>query len=73
MLYEVITKEITMNYFLKMKAVCDSAQQEKLKEIFLTVSKSKEEVDLPQRGRRSRGGRSGMSGTSLSTASYNFV
>ena len=50
-------KEITMNYYLKMKAVCDSAQQEKLKEIFMTVSKSKEEVDLPQPGRRYRGGR----------------
>lgn len=50
-------KEITMNYYLKMKAECDSVQQEKLKEIFLTVSKSKEEVELPQRGRKFRGGR----------------
>lgn len=49
-------KEITMNYYLKMKAVCDSSQQEKLKEIFMTVSKSKEEIALPQRGRRYRGG-----------------
>jgi len=49
-------KEITMNYYLKMKAICDSDQQEKLKEIFLTVSKSKEEIALPQRGRRFRGG-----------------
>lgn len=44
-------KEITMDYYLKMKAVCDSSQQEKLKEIFLTVSKSKEDVSLPGRGR----------------------
>lgn len=49
-------KEITMNYYLKMKAICDSDQQEKLKEIFMTVSKSKEEIALPQRGRRYRGG-----------------
>lgn len=49
-------KEMTIDYYLKMKAVCDSTQQEKLKEIFLTVSKSNEEVDLPQRGRRFRGG-----------------
>lgn len=50
-------KEITMNYYLKMKEVCDSSQQEKLKEIFLTVSKSKDEVDLPERGHRFRGRR----------------
>lgn len=49
-------KEITMDYYLKMKAVCDSTQQEKLKEIFMTVSKSNEEDNLPQRGRRFRGG-----------------
>jgi Heavy-metal resistance len=45
-------KKLTMDYFMKMKEVCDSSQQEKLKEIFLTASKSKEDVSLPQRGRR---------------------
>lgn len=48
-------KEITMDYYLKMKAVCNTEQQEKLKEIFLSVSKSNEEVSLPERGRRRRG------------------
>ena len=50
-------KEITMDYYLKMKAACNAEQQEKLKEIFLSVSKSDEEVALPERGRRYRGGR----------------
>lgn len=44
-------KELTMDYYLKMKEECDSVQQEKLKEVFLTVSKSKEDVSLPKRGR----------------------
>lgn len=48
-------KEATMNYYLKMKALCDSTQQAKLKEIFMTVSKSEDEVSLPERGRRFRG------------------
>ncbi len=44
-------KELTTDYYLKMKEECDSVQQEKLKEIFLAASKSKEDVSLPQRGR----------------------
>lgn len=44
-------KEQTINYYLGMKAVCNSVQQEKLKEIFLEASKAKEDVELPQRGR----------------------
>lgn len=49
-LHKELKKE-TINYYLGMKAECDSAQQEKLKEIFLTVSKTKEDVSLPGRGR----------------------
>ena len=44
-------KKETIDYYLGMKAECDSAQQEKLKEIFITVSKTKEDVSLPGRGR----------------------
>ncbi|WP_167616237.1 periplasmic heavy metal sensor [Maribellus sediminis] len=49
-LHKELKKE-TINYYLGMKSECDSAQQEKLKEIFLTVSKTKEDVSLPGRGR----------------------
>ncbi len=49
-LHKQLKKE-TMDYYLGMKAECDTAQQEKLKEIFLTVSKTKEDVSLPGRGR----------------------
>jgi len=48
-------KHLTIDYYLGMKQVCDSSQQEKLEEIFLTVSKSKEDVELPRRGRGFRG------------------
>lgn len=44
-------KEQTIAYYMGMKEVCDSAQQEKLKEIFMEASKAKEDVELPQRGR----------------------
>ena len=43
-------KHLTIDYYLGMKQVCDTTQQEKLEEIFLTVSKSKEDVELPRRG-----------------------
>lgn len=43
-------KNLTADYYLDMKAVCDTKQQEKLKEIFLSMTKSKEDVSLPQRG-----------------------
>lgn len=44
-------KKKTIAYYLGMKEVCDSTQQQKLKEIFLEASKAKEDVELPQRGR----------------------
>jgi len=50
-------KHLTIDYYLGMKQVCDSIQQEKLEEIFLTVSKSKEDVELPRRGGRGFRGR----------------
>jgi Spy/CpxP family protein refolding chaperone len=48
-------KKVTIQYYLDMKEVCDENQQKKLNEIFMSMSKSKEDVSLPQRGRRSRG------------------
>jgi len=50
-------KELTIKYYLDMREVCDANQQEKLNEIFMSMSKSKEDVSLPQRGRRLRGNR----------------
>ena len=44
-------KHLTIDYYLGMKQVCDNVQQEKLEEIFLSVSRSKEDVELPRRGR----------------------
>lgn len=48
-------KEQTIAYYLGMKAICDSTQTEKLKEIFMEASKAKEHIELPQRGRGFRG------------------
>jgi Spy/CpxP family protein refolding chaperone len=48
-------KELTIEYYLSMKAECDEDQQMKLNEIFISMSKSKEDVSLPQRGGRHRG------------------
>lgn len=48
-------KDLTIQYYLDMKKACDANQQEKLNEIFISMSKSKEDVSLPQRGRRNRG------------------
>lgn len=45
-------KQLTIEYYLGMKQACDSAQQKKLEEIFITVSKTKEDVGLPRRGGR---------------------
>lgn len=50
-------KKITISYYLKMKAVCNSEQQKKLADIFLRVSSSEEELALPERGRKYRNGR----------------
>ena len=50
-------KELTISYYLDMKEVCDESQQEKLNEIFISMSKSKEDVALPQRGPKNWGRR----------------
>lgn len=51
-------KKVTIQYYLDMKEVCDESQQKKLNEIFMSMSTSKEDVSLPQRGRQNRGRRS---------------
>ena len=51
-------KKVTIQYYLDMKEVCDIGQQEKLNDIFMSMSKSKEDVSLPQRGRKGWGRRS---------------
>lgn len=43
-------KKLTIAYYLGMKNACNEQQEEKLKQIFLEVSKSKEDIALPQRG-----------------------
>ncbi|HYQ57644.1 MAG TPA: hypothetical protein VEP89_09890 [Draconibacterium sp.] len=48
-------KDLTVDYYLGMKAVCNADQQEKLKDIFLSMTTSKEDVSLPQRGGRRYG------------------
>lgn len=45
-------KQITIDYYLQMKAVCNEQQQKKLNEIFVSISKNNEDVKLPQRGGR---------------------
>ncbi len=50
-------KDLTIDYYLDMKEVCNEEQQDKLNEIFLSMTKSKEDVSLPQRGGRGRGRR----------------
>ncbi|WP_340111533.1 periplasmic heavy metal sensor [Maribellus mangrovi] len=49
-LHKELKKE-TIDYYLGMKLECDSTQQEKLEELFLSLSKTKEDVSLPGRGR----------------------
>lgn len=48
-------KTVTIDYYLEMKAVCDKDQQKKLNEIFMSMLKSKEDISLPQRGRKNWG------------------
>lgn len=48
-------KQLTIQYYLDMKAECDEEQREKLNAIFKSMLKSKEDVALPQRGNRNRG------------------
>ena len=44
-------KDDTIDYYLKMKAVCTDEQKEKLNEIFISMLKKNEDVQLPERGR----------------------
>lgn len=50
-------KTVTISYYLEMKAVCDTSQQQKLNDIFMGMLKTKEDVSLPKRGGRNRGNR----------------
>lgn len=45
-------KNVTIDYYLKMKAVCNAEQQKQLNEIFVSMLKKNEDVGLPERGRR---------------------
>ncbi len=47
-------KEETIDYYNKMKAECDTDQQKKLNEIFISMLKKNEDVSLPEYGRRNR-------------------
>lgn len=44
-------KDETINYYLEMKNISSTEQQEKLYEIFMLVLEDDDEVKLPQRGR----------------------
>lgn len=48
-------KQVTISYYLSMKEECTEEQKKKLNEIFMSALKSKEDVSLPERGRRYRG------------------
>lgn len=49
-------KNVTIDYYLGMKTVCDESQKEKLNEIFRSMLKQNEDVKLPhQPGRYGRG------------------
>ncbi len=48
-------KNVTIDYYLGMKTVCDDSQKEKLNEIFQSMLKQNEDVKLP--GRQGRYGR----------------
>lgn len=45
-------KKETIDYYLKMKAECTPDQQKKLNEIFVSMLKKNEDVELPRYGRR---------------------
>lgn len=47
-------KEVTIDYYNKMKAECNEEQKEKLNEIFISMLKKNEDVSLPEYGRRNR-------------------
>jgi len=48
-------KQVTIGYYLAMKEECTKEQKIKLNEIFMSALKAKEDVSLPERGRRYRG------------------
>lgn len=48
-------KQVTISYYLAMKEECTEEQKIKLNEIFMSALKTKEDVSLPERGRRYRG------------------
>lgn len=50
-------KTATIDYYLKMKAVCNPAQQEKLNTLFMQILQENEDVSLPARRGRNRGNR----------------
>ncbi len=47
-------KKETIDYYLKMKEVCNEEQQIKLNEIFMSMLKKNEDVSLPEYGRRNK-------------------
>lgn len=52
-LHTTLKKE-TIDYYLKMKEVCNKEQQIKLNEIFISMLKKKKNVSLPEYGRRNK-------------------
>ncbi len=47
-------KKETIHYYMQMKKVCNEEQQIKLNEIFMSMLKKKEDVSLPESGRRNQ-------------------
>jgi len=47
-------KKETIDYYMQMKKVCNEEQQIKLNEIFMSMLKKKEDVSLPESGRRNQ-------------------
>ncbi len=47
-------KKETIDYYMQMKEVCNDEQQIKLNEIFMSMLKKKEDVSLPEYGRRNQ-------------------
>ena len=47
-------KNITIDYYQKMSELCDPQQRGKLNEIFMSMLKSSDQEQFPQRGRRNR-------------------
>ncbi|NOR76398.1 MAG: periplasmic heavy metal sensor [Draconibacterium sp.] len=47
-------KKETIDYYMQMKTVCNEEQKVKLNEIFMSMLKKKDDVSLPEYGRRSQ-------------------